>query len=71
MAIIRKAMLQDKGEDAALIKRITDFITCKEVQMSQKKLGHGRNGIDESTRKEVAKKYIAYRDQRSIAERQN
>lgn len=70
MAAIRKAMLHtDKGEDAALIKRITDFITCKgSSQMSVEEIQDMvEMELMKSTRKEVAKKYIAYRDQRSIA----
>jgi ribonucleoside-triphosphate reductase len=70
MAAIRKAMLHtDKGEDTALIKRITDFITCKgSSQMSVEEIQDMvEMELMKSTRKEVAKKYIAYRDQRSIA----
>ena len=69
-AAIRKAMFQtEKGEDEALIQRIADRIgvrgrermTVEEIQ-DQVELELMR-----SPRKEVAKKYIAYRDQRSIA----
>lgn len=71
-AAIRKAMLATKqGEDEALIQRITDRIgmmgrermTVEEIQ--------DRVEIElmKSSRKDVAKKYIAYRDQRSIARR--
>ena len=71
-AAIRKAMLQtEKGEDESLIQKITDRIVMK---------GNERMTVEEiqdlveielmaSPRKEVAKKYIAYRDQRSIARR--
>lgn len=71
-AAIRKAMLQTElGEDEALIHKITDRIGFN---------GNERMSVEEiqdlvelelmnSTRKEVAKKYIAYRDQRSIARR--
>ena len=69
-AAIRKAMLQtEKGEDESLIQKITDRIVVK---------GNERMSVEEiqdlvevelmsSPRKEVAKKYIAYRDQRNIA----
>lgn len=69
-AAIRKAMFQtEKGEDEALIQRIADRIgvrgrermTVEEIQ-DQVELELMR-----SPRKEVAKKYIAYRDKRSIA----
>ena len=62
MAAIRKAMLHtDKGEDAALIKRITDFITCKgSSQMSVEEIQDMvEMELMKSARKEVAKKYIA------------
>ncbi len=71
-AAIRKAMLTtDLGEDEGLIQRITDRISA---------LGSERMTVEEiqdmvevelmdSPRKEVAKRYIAYRDQRSIARR--
>lgn len=71
-AAIRKAMLQtESGEDEALIQRISDRIGCS---------GHQRMTVEEiqdrveielmkSARKDVAKRYIAYRDQRSIARR--
>lgn len=70
MAAIRKAMLHtEKGEDPALIRRITDFITCKGgSQMSVEEIQDMVElQLMKSPRKEVAKKYIAYRDQRSIA----
>ena len=71
-AAIRKAMLTtEMGEDEALIQRITDRIgmtgnnqmTVEEIQ--------DRVEIElmKSSRKDVAKRYIAYRDQRSIARR--
>ncbi len=69
-AAIRKAMLTtDLGEDEALIHKIADRIgargtermTVEEIQdMVELELMN-------SPRKEVAKRYIAYRDQRSIA----
>lgn len=69
-AAIRKAMLTtEEGEDESLIQKITDRIgitgndrmTVEEIQ--------DRVEIElmKSARKDVAKKYIAYRDQRSIA----
>lgn len=71
-AAIRKAMIQTElGEDVALINRIADRIsltgddsmTVEAIQdMVELELMH-------SPRKEVAKRYIAYRDQRSIARR--
>ncbi len=71
-AAIRKAMLQtEMGEDEALIQKICDRIGAK---------GKERMSVEEiqdrvelelmgSPRKEVAKRYIAYRDQRNIARR--
>lgn len=71
-AAIRKAMLTTElGEDEALLQRITDHIgmrgdermTVEQIQdMVELELMN-------SPRKEVAKRYIAYRDQRSIARR--
>ena len=70
MAAIRKAMLHtDKGEDERLLYQITDRIAQK---------GDGQMTVEEiqdlvemelmkSSRKDVAQKYIAYRNQRSIA----
>ena len=71
-AAIRKAMLStESGEDQELLRRIADHITYN---------GKEQMGVEEiqdmvelelmgSERKDVAKKYIAYRDQRSIARR--
>ncbi|MBP5135848.1 MAG: anaerobic ribonucleoside triphosphate reductase [Paludibacteraceae bacterium] len=71
-AAIRKAMLStEAGEDQELLCRIADRITYN---------GKEQMGVEEiqdlvelelmgSERKDVAKKYIAYRDQRSIARR--
>ncbi len=69
-AAIRKAMLTTElGEDEALIQKITDRVgargsermTVEDIQdMVELELMN-------SPRKEVAKRYIAYRDQRSIA----
>ena len=70
MAAIRKAMLHtDKREDERLLYQITDRIAQK---------GDGQMTVEEiqdlvemelmkSSRKDVAQKYIAYRNQRSIA----
>lgn len=69
-AAIRKAMITtDLGEDEALIQKITDRIgmtgndrmTVEEIQ------DRVEMELMKSPRKEVAKRYIAYRDQRNIA----
>ena len=71
-AAIRKAMLTtERGEDEALICRITDRIgisgkECMSVEEIQDRV---ELELMKSPRKEVAKRYIAYRDQRSIARR--
>jgi ribonucleoside-triphosphate reductase len=71
-AAIRKAMLTtEMGEDEALIQKITDRIgmggnermTVEEIQDKVE------IELMKSARKDVAKRYIAYRDQRSIARR--
>ncbi len=71
-AAIRKAMLStDAGEDEPLIQRITDRVgirgkdrmTVEEIQDAVEL------ELMKSARKDVAKRYIAYRDQRSIARR--
>lgn len=71
-AAIRKAMLTTElGEDEALIQRITDRIGMSgDERMSVEQI-QDRVEIElmKSPRKEVAKRYIAYRDQRSIARR--
>ncbi len=71
-AAIRKAMLQTElGEDESLIMKIVDRITMQgDEQMSVEQI-QDRVEIElmGSPRKEVAKKYIAYRDQRNIARR--
>lgn len=70
MAAIRKAMLHtDKGEDIALIEQITDHISYRgKSQMSVEAI---QDAIElelmKSARKDVAQKYIAYRNQRNIA----
>ena len=70
MAAIRKAMLTtDKGEDEGLLHQIADRIAAR---------GREQMGVEEiqdavemelmkSSRKDVAQKYIAYRNQRSVA----
>jgi ribonucleoside-triphosphate reductase len=71
-AAIRKAMLQTElGEDETLINKITDRIAMTgSEQMSVEEI-QDRVEIElmKSPRKEVAKRYIAYRDQRNIARR--
>lgn len=67
---IRKAMLQtDLGEDEALIQRIADRIGMSGLESMTVEEIQDRVEIElmNSPRKEVAKRYIAYRDQRSIA----
>ena len=69
-AAIRKAMLTtEKGEDEALIQRISDKIGMQgKDQMSVEEIQDMVEiELMRSPRKEVAKKYISYRDKRSIA----
>ena len=69
-AAIRKAMLTtEKGEDEALIQRIADKIGMQgKDQMSVEEIQDMVEiELMRSPRKEVAKKYISYRDKRSIA----
>lgn len=69
-AAIRKAMLAtSQGEDESLIQRITDRIgmTGKERMTVEDIQDRVEIELMKSKRKDVAKKYIAYRDQRSIA----
>ncbi len=71
-AAIRKAMLQTPlGEDEALIQKITDRIgiTGSEQMSVEDIQDRVELELMKSPRKEVAKKYIAYRDKRSIARR--
>lgn len=71
-AAIRKAMLQtEMGEDEALIHKITDRIgvTGKERMTVEEIQDRVEVELMKSPRKEVAKRYIAYRDQRNIARR--
>ena len=71
-AAIRKAMLQTPlGEDEALIQKISDRIGVAGQEQMTVEAIQDRVELElmKSPRKEVAKKYIAYRDQRSIARR--
>ena len=70
MAAIRKAMLHtDKGEDISLIEQITDHVAYRgKSQMSVEAIQDAVElELMKSARKDVAQRYIAYRDQRSIA----
>jgi len=70
MAAIRKAMLHtDKGEDERLLYQITDRIAQRgESQMTVEEIQDAVElELMKSSRKDVAQKYIAYRNQRSIA----
>ncbi len=69
-AAIRKAMITtDLGEDEALIQKITDRIgmTGNEQMTVEEIQDRVEMELMKSPRKEVAKRYIAYRDQRNIA----
>lgn len=71
-AAIRKAMLTtDSGEDESLIQKIADKISL--VSNSQLSVEEIQDKVEielmKSSRKDVARKYIAYRDKRSIARR--
>ena len=71
-AAIRKAMLTTPlGEDETLIQKITDRIgmTGAEQMTVEQIQDRVEMELMKSPRKEVAKRYIAYRDQRSIARR--
>jgi ribonucleoside-triphosphate reductase len=70
MAAIRKAMMTtDRGEDEALLCQITDHIAQRgQTQMSVEAIQDlVEIELMKSKRKDVAVKYIAYRNQRSIA----
>ena len=70
MAAIRKAMLHtDKGEDSTLIEQIADHISYRgKSQMSVEAIQDAiEMELMKSARKDVAQKYIAYRNQRNIA----
>lgn len=69
-AAIRKAMLAtEKGEDEPLIQKISDRIGMTGCEKMTVEEIQDRVEIElmKSKRKDVAKRYIAYRDQRSIA----
>ncbi len=71
-AAIRKAMLTtEHGEDEALIQRITDRIgmSGKEKMSVEDIQDRVELELMKSPRKEVARAYIAYRNQRSVARR--
>lgn len=71
-AAIRKAMLTtEMGEDEALIQKITDRVgmSGKERMTVEEIQDKVEIELMKSARKDVAKRYIAYRDQRSIARR--
>ena len=70
MAAIRKAMLvTEKGEDERLLQQISDRIQARgESQMTVEQIQDAvEMELMKSSRKDVAQKYIAYRNQRSIA----
>jgi len=70
MAAIRKAMMTtDKGEDERLIGQITDHVAQRgKPQMNVEEIQDAVEiELMKSSRKDVAQKYIAYRNQRSIA----
>lgn len=71
-AAVRKAMLQtERGEDEALIQKIADRISVTGDESMTVEEIQDRVEVElmNSPRKEVAKRYIAYRNQRSIARR--
>ena len=70
MAAIRKAMLHtDKGEDERLLQTITNRIAERgSTQMTVEEIQDSVEvELMKSSRKDVAQRYIAYRNQRSIA----
>lgn len=72
MAAIRKAMLHtEQGEDSILIRSITDRISCRGNEQVTVEQVQDLVELElmSSPRKEVAKKYIAYRDKRNVARR--
>ncbi len=69
-AAVRKAMMHtDKGEDRELVHQITDHIMFRgKSQMTVEEIQDAvEMELMKSSRKDVAKAYIAYRKQRSIA----
>ena len=70
MAAIRKAMIStEKGEDDSLLQTITDRIAARgSAQMTVEQIQDSvEMELMKSSRKDVAQRYIAYRNQRSIA----
>ena len=70
IAAIRKAMLHtDKGEDSVLIEQIAGHVAYRgKKQMNVEDIQDAiEMELMKSARKDVAQKYIAYRNQRSIA----
>ena len=70
MAAIRKAMMHtEKGEDDALVQKITDHISIhgKSQRTVEKIQDSVEMELMKSARKDVAQRYIAYRNQRGIA----
>ncbi|MBR1889563.1 MAG: anaerobic ribonucleoside triphosphate reductase [Alloprevotella sp.] len=70
MAAIRKAMLHtEQGDDESLIRQITDSISISgSAQMTVEQIQDAVElELMKSARKDVAKEYISYRNQRSIA----
>ena len=70
MAAIRKAMMHtDLGEDERLIQQITDYVNVHgKPQMTVENIQDAvEMELMKSARKDVAQRYIAYRNQRSIA----
>ena len=70
IAAIRKAMMHtDKGEDMSLVRQIADHISFKgDAQMTVEAIQDMvQDELMGSSRKDVAQKYIAYREKRNIA----
>ncbi len=70
IAAIRKAMLHtEEGEDSVLLHQIADRIACRgKSQMTVEEIQDSvEDELMKSHRKDVARKFIAYRNQRSIA----
>ena len=70
MGAIRKAMMHtDKGEDSQLVQQITDHVCFKgKAQMTVEAIQDMVEvELMKSKRKDVAQRYIQYRNQRSIA----
>ena len=70
MAAIRKAMIStEKGEDDSLLQTITDRIAARgSAHMTVEQIQDSvEMELMKSSRKDVAQRYIAYRNQRSIA----